>query len=366
MGREAVPGSGPVFRWNQADPGPSAPRRVASKKRLVIGVLLLVVLIAVAGSWAIHLVTRRPVLQVVPIPIASRGPGTVSANFENNLVLGVVQAADVQITPDGRKVPPLSEIRGLAVSWDGARIYAADPGTGVVTVFDRSGKALKVIGSEGKGKLRGPTTVAEAPDGRIFVVDRLENRLVVFDSNGVYLEAFRPANMPSNFAFVPISVAFSKDGAFYLGDGDGPVYVFDKERNLQRRLTPPGGVFQSAWGVSVNSAGQVAVTDSSNMRAFVFRADGTLQATLGSAGSGSSSLSLPRSIAIDERGRVFVSDTFSHRIQAYSADGAYLGYLGQEGNLDGQLNFPEGVAVDNEGALYVADRGNKRVQSWRY
>jgi DNA-binding beta-propeller fold protein YncE len=252
------------------------------------------------------------------------------------------------------------------MSRDGSRAYAADPGNGIVTVFDRSGKPLKILGDEkGPGKLRGPIAVAEAPDKRIFVIDRLDNRLVIFDKEGNYQEDFRPANMPANFPLVPIALAFDREGTLYLGDGNGAVYIFDKDGNLVRRLTPPEGRFEAPWGVAVNAAGQVAVTDSSHQRVFVFRPDGTVQAILGSQG-GPGALSLPRGVAIDDQGRVFVADAFAHRVQVYSADGQFLGYFGEEGNLDGQLSYPDGVAVDNQGNLYVADRGNKRVQVWRY
>lgn len=337
------------------------------KKRLLIAGILLVVLIAVVGAWAFHIITRRPVTQVIPIPLAPPGLAAPTGRFEGNLVTGVDQVAEPELrfTPEGKAMPSIDNVRGVNISEDGTRVYAADPSAGTVSIFERGGKPLKLLGAEGPGKLKGPTAVAEAPDGRIFVVDRLANRLAIFDGEGNFQDNFLPANMPPNFPLIPLSLAFDKEGALYLGDGSGAVYVFDKGGNLVRRLAPPEGLFQAPWGVAVNAAGQVAVTDSSHQRAFVFRPDGTVQAVLGSQG-GPGALSHPRGIAIDDRGWVFIADTFAHRVQIYNADGQFLSFFGQEGNLDGQFSYPDGVAIDNQGNLYVADRGNKRVQVWRY
>lgn len=352
----------PVFVW--IDRRRKSPFPVAPRKRLAAGAFLICVLLAAVGAWTFHLINGRPLVQVVPIPAAA--PQVQAAGrFEGNLVMGVAQAAELQVTPEGKEVPPLSEVRGIALSWDGNRVLVTDTGNRTVTIFDRSGKPLKVLGQDGPGKLKGPIAVAEAPDGRIFVVDRLANRLVVFTQDGDFVGDFRPANMPASFGLVPLALAFDRDDNLYLGDGNGYAYIFDQGGNLVRRLVSPDGILEAPTGIAVNASGQVAVTDSSHQRVFVFHKDGTVQGTPGSQGGGGA-LSLPRGVAMDDQGRAFVADVLAHRVQVYDADGKFLGHFGEEGNLDGQLSYPESVAVDNQGHLYVADRGNKRVQTWRY
>jgi DNA-binding beta-propeller fold protein YncE len=69
----------------------------------------------------------------------------------------------------------------------------------------------------------------------------------------------------------------------------------------------------------------------------------------------------PYGVAVDGAGNVIVSDQNKHCIVIFSAEGGVLRSIGGKGSGAGQLSHPKGVAVDGEGNILVADCGNKRI-----
>jgi streptogramin lyase len=78
--------------------------------------------------------------------------------------------------------------RGLAFRKDGSALVA-DTGNNRITVFDKDGVVAKTWGSKGSepGQFMGPVGLALAPDGRVFVCDPGNGRLQILDSNGSFV-----------------------------------------------------------------------------------------------------------------------------------------------------------------------------------
>ena len=72
----------------------------------------------------------------------------------------------------------------------------------------------------------------------------------------------------------------------------------------------------------------------------------------------------PWGITIDGAGDVYVTDTGNHRIEKFDREGNFITQWGGFGNGGGQFNFPYGIAVDAKGSVFVVDSGNTRVQQF--
>jgi DNA-binding beta-propeller fold protein YncE len=72
----------------------------------------------------------------------------------------------------------------------------------------------------------------------------------------------------------------------------------------------------------------------------------------------------PWGIAVDGAGDVYVTDTGNHRVEKFDKEGNFITQWGGFGNGDGQFNFPYGIAVDAKGSVFVIDSGNTRVQQF--
>ncbi len=71
----------------------------------------------------------------------------------------------------------------------------------------------------------------------------------------------------------------------------------------------------------------------------------------------------PWGITVDGAGDVYVSDTGNHRIEKFDKEGNFITQWGGFGNGEGQFNFPYGIAVDAKGSVFAVDSGNTRVNS---
>ena len=82
----------------------------------------------------------------------------------------------------------------------------------------------------------------------------------------------------------------------------------------------------------------------------------------GSYGTGPGQFNQPFGIAVDAAGNVYVSDTENNRVQVFTNDGAFLQQWGGYGYAPGQFYRPTAVAVGPDGRIYVSDAWNNRIQ----
>jgi sugar lactone lactonase YvrE len=101
-------------------------------------------------------------------------------------------------------------------------------------------------------------------DGRVYVADRLQNRVQVFDLDGTFRrEIF--VERPTRLLGTAFSVAFSPDAAqrwLYVADaGNGRIHIFDRETLVERssfgRIGRYAGQFVFLHNVAVDSRGNV-------------------------------------------------------------------------------------------------------------
>jgi len=109
--------------------------------------------------------------------------GTKRYLMEEDLSIGVA---------DGDEAYMLNRPQDIHVSEDGT-IYILDWSDVCIKVFDSTGKYLQTIGRKGQGpgEFEFLTYMALSSDGRIFIMDSVNRRIVVFAINGESLNGFR-------------------------------------------------------------------------------------------------------------------------------------------------------------------------------
>jgi phage tail-like protein len=95
-------------------------------------------------------------------------------------------------------------------------LYVADRGNGRVQRIRRDGVALEPLG---EGTLHDPTRIAVGPDRAVAVVDRAHESIWIFT---------RRRTLPQVLTGLvkPTSVAFAPDGRLYVGDANGRIHLF--------------------------------------------------------------------------------------------------------------------------------------------
>jgi len=147
-------------------------------------------------------------------------------------------------------------------------IWIADVGYHVVQKYTPQGKLLLTVGTKGKAgrdktHLNMPTDMAITPKGDIFVSDGYgNNRIVHFDPEGKYVKEWgHLGHKPGEFS-IPHAIALDSGGRLYVADRNNVrVQVFDQKGRFLaewRNVVTP-------WGLCVTKNDEIWVCGSSPM-----------------------------------------------------------------------------------------------------
>ena len=250
---------------------------------------------------------------------------------------------------------------GLAAS--GARVAVADPGAGVVHVYDLSRRRALALQTCGETALGDPVAVAVLGD-RLYVSDAAPARIHVFNFDGGCEGgwALDPDSRPAGLAADPVR------SRLYVADvGAHQVLGFDPHGHcvlrFGRRGTADGEFNYPTW-LAVDADGNLYVTDALNFRVQMFDADGKLHGAFGAQGDASGDLARPKGIGVDRDGHIYLVDALFDAVQMFDREGRYLMVFGSGGREPGHFWLPSGLAIDGD-RIYVADSYNQRVQVFR-
>ena len=219
-------------------------------------------------------------------------------------------------------------------------VWVVDTNNHRVQKFDgKLGGYLMKFGSRGngEGQFNSPWGVAvDRVRGYVYVVDSANFRVQKFDMNGEFIMSWGSfGNGDGQFYFPRGAAVDQADGSVYVVDmGNHRIQKFDTSTNvLPQLLTKWGGSAEPGHASSPHAqeAGQ---------------------------------LRSPWGITVDGAGDVYVTDTGNHRIEKFDKEGNFITQWGGFGNGKGQFNFPYGIAVDAKGSVFVVDSGNTRVEQF--
>ncbi|MBI5505240.1 MAG: SMP-30/gluconolactonase/LRE family protein [Deltaproteobacteria bacterium] len=217
---------------------------------------------------------------------------------------------------------------GVALDGD-ENVYVADTGTRTVRVYDKTGKFLRAVG---KDQLVRPTGVAvDASRQRLYVVDTGQNdtpaahRVKVFDLTGTAIrEIGRRGEGDGEFNF-PTFASLDAQGRLYVVDSvNNRIQVFDPQGNFLFKFGRSGdhiGDFARPKGVAVDTFGNIYVVDSRWSNVQVFNQQGQLLMIFAGVGEHPGLMINPGAIVIDSQNRIYVSDTLGKRVSVYELIG---------------------------------------------
>ena len=67
-------------------------------------------------------------------------------------------------------------------------------------------------------------------------------------------------------------------------------------------------------------------------------------------------------ISVNSKGEVAVSDCRKHNVQRFTDDGKHLHEFGNQGKCNNEFDYPTGIAHNKDGNIIVADSGNCRIK----
>ena len=268
---------------------------------------------------------------------------------------------DLKGTPDSSMKLPTD----VAVDKQG-RIYVVDSGNRRVLVYSSSNKYLFAFGSGngGPGELQSPVGITVTRDGRVMVADRGGQKIQIFNRDGKHIKTIQVKTR--NGKFTPIDIAVDKKEKRIFVTATAPFHqllILDNNGGLLARVGKPGnneGEFRYPATVAVSNEDEIYVVDVLNTRAQVFDDTGKFLVTVGSWGVTQGQLFRPKGIALTRDERILVSDSYLGVIQIYKNDTRFSGVLAAGDDI-ARFTTPVGMAVDSKNRVYVAESMANRV-----
>jgi NHL repeat len=204
--------------------------------------------------------------------------------------------------------------------------------------------------------------VAADNQDRIYVFQRRDPPVVVFDRNGKHLASWGAGDVtdPHGLKVVgdtvyttdrsdSVAKSFSLDGKVKLALGTKGQHS-DTGKVTNWLVERAAGPFNHPTEMLPHPNGDIYITDGyRNARVHRFSADGKLKASWGAPGSATGQFHLPHSIALDDSGNLLVADRSNRRIQIFTPDGEFLGqWTGMGG--------PNDISRGKDGNYYIAEQ----------
>jgi DNA-binding beta-propeller fold protein YncE len=209
---------------------------------------------------------------------------------------------------------------GLRIDADD-NIWTTDDGSHLVLKLDKNGRVLLVLGRRGEAAeadwlFNLPTDVAFDKAGNIFVSDGYGNsRVVKFDRAGRFLKSWgRYGNKPGEFN-LPHSIVIDRDEHVYVADRENlRIQIFDTEGKLLKQWTDIG----YPYGLFIAPDGHVWMADGGYDRVIELDSDGKIIGALGEPGHAPGQFAWAHFLALDRDGRLFVADVLNWRAQVFA------------------------------------------------
>jgi len=176
------------------------------------------------------------------------GQGSEPGQFFEPVGIGIGPGGEIYVADKGnqrlqvfsgdgrfeRQIPLVEEDEAVdpvdvAVSANGRELFVTANNSHRLLVFSESGRFLRGWGGEGEddGQFRYPATVVLDPQGRVMVVDVLNQRVQKFDSEGALLGSFGGLGGKAGTFFRPKGIAVDAQGNAYVSDSFlGAIQVF--------------------------------------------------------------------------------------------------------------------------------------------
>jgi DNA-binding beta-propeller fold protein YncE len=268
---------------------------------------------------------------------------------------------------------------GVTVSPDGDRIYASENGgQRLIKIFDREGELINSFSPPGtRPGERAPVYMAVDSHGRVYVTDRMQHAIYVYDFDGNFVDMIISPDLPLS-EYIRLHTGKSPASSRFTYN------VF--QSNVTYRdpfsgdLTLPTPIYQgwSPLGIRIDSQDRIYVTDvtkgmnkvmefnvppytSESKTLKDWNAANPEVMHFGSSGAAKGEFLFPNTAAVDSQGRRFVSDGNNGRISVWSANGDFLFNFGGGGG-ENSLSLPRGIFIDEQDRLFIVDAVGQNVK----
>jgi peptidylamidoglycolate lyase len=242
-------------------------------------------------------------------------------------VAGTVEDPVLVYSPKGRLITSWGQ--GILAGSHGVRIYhdqvwVTDVDTHQAHLFTLDGKLIKSLGEKGvegeaPNQFNKPTDFAFSKTGDIYISDGYKNsRVVCYRPDGTVRKIWGKAGTGKSEFNLVHAVAIGPNDRVYVGDRtNGRIQIFDLDGNYITEWNHVG----NPYGLYANDNKTIFCCgvdpDSGEFRVLLLDLDGKILTQFGSTGDGPGQFQMAHSLYVDKAGAVYVADGKSNRMQRF-------------------------------------------------
>jgi len=180
-------------------------------------------------------------------------------------------------------------------------------------------------GPQAENKFKFPYSIVVDGEGRIFVADRGNRRIQVFNSNGSFLTTIGGRNKRAIKLALPKAVALNGEGRLFISDysgGRAQLIVLDKEYLFDKKFIIPYEASQIGFADGRIIVGTKSRRSSANV--YLIDPEGRVAGTIDEFLIPTELWKTRVNVALDLNGRIFLANEFSPDVRAYSSEGELI------------------------------------------
>ena len=232
-------------------------------------------------------------------------------------------------------------------------IIVSDMNNDRIVVFNENGVFSKVFQHL---HVKCPNGVFTDKEGQIFVCSRRSNKISLFRSGGEHIQSVYGGELLEK----PRGISLN---------AQGNLVVCDAENKCIRFISPEGNILKTVREGGLHMPfdcvfyeDKIFVSDLDAHVIKVFDSTGTFLYEFGGYGTGDGKFIRPAGLAVDKTGHLLVCSTGNHRVQVLTLDGKFVSKFGSHGNKMGQLGRPTNLCLLRSGHIVVCELDNNRLQ----
>ncbi|MGA1823043.1 MAG: NHL repeat-containing protein [bacterium] len=256
------------------------------------------------------------------------------------------------------------------------RIYILDGVNDRIVVYDKKGNPLFAFGESGagQGQLNSPLGFAIDSKGRIYVADSGNHRIEVFDKDGKFLSQIALVKDKYGGLADPTCIAINerKDFLIIVDNDNHRLLIYSMDGEFKREVGEVGyieGSFRYPFGIDIDSEGNIYVVDVVNTRVQVFDPIGQkVLRTIGEWGIERGQYFRPQGIALDTKNRIYVTESFKNIgvIQVFNPDGSFRAVLGDQSRNKIRFDVPVDIEIDDhENTFYICEMYSSKISVYQ-
>ncbi len=316
-----------------------------------------------ARPFAAFVLTATMVSVLVP-GVAGANSGTTPA-----LLRTLGGPSHAEMYPSGLEVAPNGDL------------VVANTGDNSVIRYAPNGTELWRIGTHGTGtgQFFNPRDVAVDSQGRVYVADTRNSRIVRLTASGQWDISFvGPSNDKMSW---PMGLTITDDVLYVADAGKSKVRVMELNGTQIAAFTGPGACeFPDLRDVDADAAGNIYVANYKKSNIAKLSPTGQCLLTWGTNGSGNNQFKTPYGVRVADdpvtgQELVYVADGNNNQVKVFTTTGGFVGVMGTTGQPPAPGTFAElrRVAVTSDGDVWAADlwgwrieRFNRTATGWEY